>query len=96
MFSSEVIATEFDRVETSGTGRISVFVDGCNSDVIAGISDCDPFSFDATPLENWFNDRMKCAEEDWSLDREWTRIHANSRSGKVWVHFEWLLNRRGL
>ncbi len=39
--------------------------------------------------------QMKCAAEDRSLNREWTRIHANSGSDKVWVHFERLVKQRG-
>ena len=40
--------------------------------------------------------QMKCAEEGGCLNREWTRIHANSCSVPVWVRFELLFNRGGL
>jgi hypothetical protein len=39
---------------------------------------------------------MKCAEEGGCLNREWTRIHANSCSTPVWVRWELLFNPRGL
>ena len=40
--------------------------------------------------------QMKCAEEGGCLNREWTRIHANSCSAPVWVRFELLFNPGGL
>jgi hypothetical protein len=40
--------------------------------------------------------QMKCAEEGGCLNREWTRIHANSCSAPVWVRWELLFNPRGL
>jgi len=41
-------------------------------------------------VEKQVQRQMKCAEDDWDwcLNREWTRIHTNSGSDSVWVHFE--------
>ncbi len=33
--------------------------------------------------QNSVQRQMKCVEEDWCLNREWTRIHTNSGSDSV-------------